>query len=137
MKKEYKKLIGELIGLARAIDGNEHLILPSTTLLIRECLLAIEEGTADPEYYTTNVIEEKRKVVPNCFVCANPCGRTSPFDLNELPEGEIRELKLSLLDTLCRSANDIREDILYRDLVIISLEDYTPQDLLPLIDELT
>lgn len=136
MKKEYEQLIGELIGLARATDGNEHLIIPSATAMIRECLLAVGNETADTEYFMARILEEKRKIVPNCFVCANPCGRTSPFDLDQIPEGEIRELKFALLDALLRTADTVREDILYRDLVIIGLEDYERQDLLPLIQEL-
>lgn len=137
MRKEYEQLIGHLIGLARATDGNEHLIISSVTALIRECLQAVGNETADTEYFMTRILEEKRKIVPNCFVCANPCGRTSPFDLTQIPESEIRDLKIALLDVLFRAADTVQEDILYRDLVIISLVDYERQDLLPLIQELS
>lgn len=137
MKKDYEKLIGQVIGLARATDGNEHLINPTATALIRECLLAIDEGTVDTEYFMAKVLEEKKKMVPDCFLCANPCGRTRPFDFTELPAGECRDLKYALLDELMRHAGTIQADILYRDLVIIGLEDYLPEDLLPLIQELS
>ena len=137
MKTEYAQLIGNLIGLARATDGNEHLINPSATALIRACLQALGRNEADLEYFTARIQEEKQKMVPNCFVCANPCGRTSPFDLDEIPEGEIRMLKYELLDTLFCNADKLPEDILYRDLVIIGLEDYEKEDLLSLIQEIS
>lgn len=136
MKQEYAQLVGELIGLARATDGNEHLINPSATATIRECLTRIAEETADVPALLQKVEEEKRNMVPNCFVCANPCGRTSAFDLSELPVGEIGQLKQQLLDALCRNARTLPEGILYRDLVIIGLTDYTREDLLPLIQEI-
>lgn len=137
MKKVYEVLIGELIGLARATDGNEHLINPSATAVLRECLAKIATDSADVQALRQKVEAEKRKMVPNCFVCANPCGRTDSFDLSEIPEGEIRELKLSLLDALCRQAEALPENILYRNLVIIGLSDYDREDLLPLIQEIS
>ena len=137
MKKEYEALIGELIGLARATDGNEHLITPSATEVIRSCLHAVYTKTGDISCLLEQILEEKRKMVPNCFICANPCGRTSAFDFSELPAGPIRELKLALLDTLCAAADSVPEHILYRDLAIISIPDYTEEDLLPMLRELS
>lgn len=137
MKKEYETLMGELIGLARATDGNEHLITPSATEVIRVCLHAAHTTTGDISCLQERILEEKRKMVPNCFVCANPCGRTSAFDFSELPAGPIRALKLTLLDALCAAADSVPEPILYRDLVIIGIPDYTEEDLIPMIRELS
>lgn len=137
MKREYEQLIGALIGIARAVDGNEHLITPSATALIRACLRGIREDIADAEQLMVEILEEKRKIVPDCFVCANPCGRTSPFDLSQIPEGEIRQLKFTLLDALCCCAETVDEALLYRCLAVIGIEDYEREELLPLLHQLS
>lgn len=135
MKKEYEVLFGEMIGLARATDGNEHLINPAATAVLRLCLTEMGKGTADAALLRQMVEDEKRKMVPNCFTCANPCGRTFPFDLAELPAGEIRDLKFAILDALCRSPA-VEEGLLYRCLVVIGLGDYEKEDLLPLLHQI-
>ena len=133
MKPEYEELFGEMISLARITDGNEHLITPDSTALLRRCLSRMASGTADPQLLTTEILAQKQKMVPDCFRCANPCGKTFPYDLGELPEGEIRDLKVAILDRLCVKA-DVPEDLLYRALTAVSLWGYEKEDLLPILD---
>ena len=133
MKPEYEELFGEMISLARITDGNEHLITPDSTALLRRCLSRMASGTADPQLLTTEILAQKQKMVPDCFRCANPCGKTFPYDLGELPEGEIRDLKVAILDRLCVKP-DVPEDLLYRALTAVSLWGYEKEDLLPILD---
>ena len=133
MKPEYEELFGEMISLARITDGNEHLITPDSTALLRLCLRRMASGTADPQLLTKEILAQKQKMVPDCFRCANPCGKTFPYDLGELPEGEIRDLKIAILDRLCVKA-DVQEDLLYRALTAVSLWGYEKEDLLPILD---
>ena len=133
MKPEYEELFGEMISLARITDGNEHLITPDSTALLRRCLSRMASGTADPQLLTTEILAQKQKMVPDCFRCANPCGKTFPYDLGELSEGEIRDLKFAILDGLCVKP-DVPEDLLYRALTAVSLWGYEKEDLLPILD---
>ena len=133
MKPEYEELFGQMISLARITDGNEHLITPDSTALLRRCLRQMASGTADPQVLTTEILAQKQKMVPDCFRCANPCGKTFPYDLGELPEGESRDLKIAILDGLCVKP-DVPEDLLYRALTAVSLWGYEKEDLLPILD---
>ena len=118
MKKEYEILFGEMISLARITDGNEHLITPSSTALLRQCLREIRSAEAKTDILCQQIEAEKRKMVPDCFQCANPCGKTFPFSLDELPEGEIRSLKYAILDALCQNP-DVEESLLYHSLTAV------------------
>ena len=94
------KLTGALIGLARATEGNEDLVSSSTDKAVLEGLSA--SVSLSSEMITeliAQVQEEKRKLVPNCFFCAAPCGRTNDYDMQELwtASEEIRSLKTLIL----------------------------------------
>ena len=97
------KLTGALIGLARATEGNDDLISSSTDKAVLEGLsAAVTDAGFDDERITAliaQVQEEKRKLVPNCFFCAAPCGRTNDYDMQELRTAneDIRSLKSLIL----------------------------------------
>lgn len=100
-------LLSQLIGLARATDGSEHLITPAAIATVTEalrCLAAPEEDAISRQI--TAVIEARREMVPNCFTCAEPCGRTSPFDLALLREDPVpvQQAKWDLLALLISAA---------------------------------
>lgn len=133
------ELIGALIGLARATDGNEHLITDSSTAVIVESLRASDP--AHMEVMLTRVEEEKRKMVPNCFTCACPCGRTDPYDLNQLDNAEpqVRELKIQILSQIRNLAHSSMKDIeplLYKALIVIGIEEFSADDLLRFLNEI-
>ena len=75
-----KELIGKLIGLARATEGNEHLIRESLFTLIRASL----SQDIDDKELIKLCDEEKKYLVPDCFSCMCPCGRTSDYDIEEI-----------------------------------------------------
>ena len=138
MEQRHMALLGALIGLARATDGNEHLISPSSTALVRECLRAAAEGTAATEPLMDRIEAEKQKMVPDCFLCAAPRGKTAAFDLGKLSEEEsgIRSKKHNLIDALCRGGATAREQILYNVLNAVGIEGCPAQILDELIGEL-
>lgn len=137
------KLIGALIGLARATDGSEHLITPSATAVVIESLTATQsDRQADDqvlEALLSRVDEEKQKMVPDCFLCANPCGRTSAYDLRWLQraDADVRALKSRILNAIhCLAASapkNCDDKIFYKALVVVGMDDYTAADLLPVV----
>ena len=99
----YDALLGAIIGLARATEGNEDLLTASTHQATLEALsMEADEKEKAIIKMISAVREEKRKLVPNCFDCAMSCGRTSDFDLRELAleEEALRTAKLELLSDL-------------------------------------
>ena len=82
------KLTGALIGLARATENNEHLVVDSTNQLFLEGLFAtLTNVNFDPEtfYRMLDWCEvEKRRLVGNCYTCTSPCGRNEDYDLENL-----------------------------------------------------
>ena len=125
-----EKLMGALIGIARATDGSEHLITPRVTAFLRR---ALKEHTAEEAVFDRllrEAEEVKRSMVPDCFLCANPCGRTSDYDLREMQRepAAVRDKKLEIIQAL-RSPDALADGAVYRGLFAIGLEGYTPEEL--------
>jgi len=139
MNPNKEKLIGTLIGIARSTDGNEHLISDESTAFLRECLAAEIENSEEFRFLMERAAHIKRAMVPNCFFCANPCGRTAAFDFRELDglEPGIRETKLRLLDHLAALSRSGRgpDRLLYQGLIVIGMEDYPQEDLTSILLE--
>ena len=123
-----RKLIGELVGLARATDGNEHLITPESTAVLRRCLTACGGELEDAKELLSLVDRAKREMVPDCFLCASPCGKNSAYDVSELASApsQIRALKEGLLSGAIRLAGQEggwEEDLLlYQALILVGME---------------
>ena len=82
------RLTGTLIGLARAIEGNEHLVVDSTNQLFLEGLFAtLTNVNFDPESFF-RLLDwadvEKRRLVGNCYICTSPCGRNEDYEMENL-----------------------------------------------------
>lgn len=135
------RLVGALIGLSRAVDNNEHLITPDTNAALLRALTAATP--AECEAALTALQQQKRLLVPNCFDCAAPCGRTADCDFPALLDAapDARDARLSLLDalrTLARAQSTPTPDacaFLYRALFALGTETYTSADLHPYINE--
>lgn len=131
------RLVGALIGLSRAVDNNEHLITPDTNAALLRALTAATP--AECEAALTALQQQKRLLVPNCFDCASPCGRTADCDFPALLDAapDARDARLSLLDALralARAQSTPTPDacaFLYRGLFALGTETYTPADLQP------
>lgn len=131
-----KALYGALIGIARATDGNEHLITARSTAFLLKALAHPEQATL------AEAREEKRNMVPNCFACASPCGRTADYDLDRLEalDPEIRQKKLALLEGLRALAPipgaERHSQLFYHGLIAVGMEDLPEKTLLALLQEL-
>ncbi len=117
------RVLGALIGLARATEGNEHLINDFTTALIVDALL-----DADSEQSLLwRIAQEKAAMVPNCLTCANPCGRTSDYDTSRLQteQKDVLAAKCRILDALkllSQSNYGQHSSLLYKGLSLIGAE---------------
>lgn len=132
------RLIGELIGLARATEGNEHLISDSSTAVILEALAAANTLDGENlEKMLRKVEAEKRKMVPNCFCCAAPCGRTNACDLKMLQQEEphTQMLKNRILAKLTQDAPKDPKD-LYTALIAVGIEGIDPSILESILQKL-
>lgn len=135
------RLVGALIGLSRAVDNNEHLITPDTNAALLRALTAATP--AECEAALTALQQQKRLLVPNCFDCAAPCGRTADCDFPALLDAapDARAARLSLLDalrTLARAQSTPDPAacaFLYRALFALGTETYAPADLQPYQNE--
>lgn len=147
------RLTGALIGLARATDGNEHLISRSATAVIVEGLFAtLTNVNFDNDALSAllNRVEaEKKKMVPDCFTCASPCGKNNDYDMNLLWNAgeDIRSLKSLILFGIRGMAayayhaavlgyhNDTVDRFFYKALIAIGMEDFGMEELLPIVME--
>lgn len=141
------ELTGVLIGIARAVDGNEHLITDSTDQIVREGLAAAlaEADASALSALLGRAEEEKRKLIPNCYTCASPCGKNNNYDMGRLQalDGDVRSLKLLLLCGIrsmavyvCRAAaaGSIHREVsrfFYYALFAVGEESFGVKELLP------
>ena len=132
------RLIGELIGLARATEGNEHLISDSSTAVIVEALATANTLNAELlEEMLGKVEAEKRKMVPNCFCCASPCGRNNACDLKMLQQEEphTQALKNRILTKLTQGVPKDPKD-LYTALIAVGIQGIAPNILESILQKL-
>lgn len=92
-----KKLIGALVGLARSLDetNSDYSALCSVICGVR----AINSASFED---VEAVHKAKRRAVPDCSVCKNPCGKTFDYDLDDLEKTEpkIASLKYELIEQI-------------------------------------
>ena len=147
------KLTGSLIGLARATEGNEHLVSESTAAVIVEGLFATVTNVSFDHDALVNILErvelEKQKLVPECFKCAASCGRNNDYDLQKLwnAEEDIRSLKSLILFGIRGVAayayhaavlgyrDASIHQFLYKALIAIGIDDFGMEELLPIVLE--
>ena len=144
MERLCDKLTGALIGLVRVTDGNEHFITPELTAFVGTCLAACYTENTDSDelrLLLSQCMELKRAMVPNCFICDHPCGRTSDYDMDTLEKenASVREMKLHLLQLLQQTlaiGNGIAPEIMYDGLYLIGMDMDDPQYLMAVISKL-
>ncbi len=154
MEKLQNKLIGALIGLARATEGNEELVTLDTDQLVMECLsstfLNMNCNNDTISALLQRVENEKRRLVPDCFVCWNSCGRTDDYDMKELQTDaeDIRSLKSLILlgirslaistyqSYLLGHRNEDINKFFYKALFSIGAKDFGIDELLPIVLEM-
>ena len=146
------QLTGALIGLARATDGNEHMLSDTTAAAVVEGLFAtltnVNFDNDALRALLARVEEEKRKLVPECFRCSS-CGRTENYDMAKLwnADEDIRSLKSLILFGIRGVAayayhaavlgyrDEAIHKFLYKALFAIGTEDWGMEELLPIVME--
>lgn len=140
------KLLGAVIGLARATENNEELITEVTDSVLAEGLVAtLSESTcsdSELEEIYNRVMSEKQRIIPSCFTCAFPCGRTDNYNMQELyaMDTELRSLKTQLLTGIQTLANKPNRDsetnvYLYKALILFGI--YWDEDgMIPILENL-
>ena len=97
------QLTGALIGLARSTDGNEWALKDSTAAIVVEGLFAtltnVNFDNEALQRLIDRVEEEKARLIPDCAVCASPCGKNNDYDMEKLwtADEDIRSLKSLIL----------------------------------------
>lgn len=147
------KLTGALVGLARAADGNEHMVSDSTAAVVVEGLFAtLTNVNFDNEALAAlleRVDAEKRKLVPDCYQCVSACGRTEDYDMDKLwnADEDIRSLKSLILFGIRGIAayayhaavlgyrDSAIHKFLYKALFAIGMDSWGMEELLPTVLE--
>ena len=145
------ELTGALIGLARAIEGNEDLVNESTYRLIIEGLFTTITNVSFDNVTIKRLIEyvklEKTRLVPQCGGCGAPCGRNDNYDMQKLwsADEDIRSLKSLILFgirgmaayayhamVLGYSDNDVN-NFFVKALFTVGMDDFGMNELLPVV----
>ena len=147
------KLTGALIGLARATEGNEHVVSDSTAAVIVEGLFATLTNVNFDNDALLAIMDrvdiEKQKLVPECYKCASACGRNNDYDMSKLwnADEDIRSLKSLILFGIRGVAayayhaavlgykNETIHKFLYKALFAIGMDDWGMEELLPIVLE--
>lgn len=96
------ELTGALIGLARAAEGNMDLSQDTYQTILEGLFTTVTNVSFDNDAITAMINKihaEKQKLVPDCFTCAAPCGRTDDYDMRQIwdADEDIRSLKALIL----------------------------------------
>lgn len=147
------ELTGALIGLARSVEGNMHLLTEHTDDLVIEGLFTTVTNVNFNNETITALIrrieDEKNRMVPGCTACGAPCGRNDDYDMNDLwqADEDIRSLKsLILFGIRGMAAYAYHANVLgYRDqevnrffykaLYAVGARDWGMEELLPVVLE--
>lgn len=147
------ELTGALIGLARAVGGNEHLVTEEMNQLVLEGLFTtitnVNFNDETLKLFINKIEDTKKKLVLNCFTCSGSCGRNNNFDMNTLwtTDEDIRSLKSLILFGIRGMAayayhasvlgytDETISKFFYKALFAIGMKDWEMDELLPIVLE--
>ena len=147
------ELTGALIGLARAAEGNEHLVTEEMNQLVLEGLFTTITNVSFNDETLNLLIKKiedtKKKLVPNCFTCSGSCGKNNNFDMNTLwtTDEDVRSLKSLILFGIRGMAayayhasvlgytDETISKFFYKALFAIGTKDWGMDELLPIVLE--
>jgi hydroxylamine reductase len=147
------ELTGALIGLARTVGGNEHLVTEEMNQLVLEGLFTtitnVNFNDETLKLFINKIEDTKKKLVPNCFTCSGSCGRNNNFDMNTLwtTDEDIRSLKSLILFGIRGMAayayhasvlgytDETISKFFYKALFAIGMKDWEMDELLPIVLE--
>ena len=147
------ELTGALIGLARAAEGNEHLVNEEMNQLILEGLFTtvtnVNFNDETLKLLIDKIEDTKKKLVPNCFTCSGSCGRNDNFDMNTLwtTDEDVRSLKSLILfgvrgmaayayhASVLGYTDETISKFFYKALFAVGMKDWGMDELLPIVLE--
>ena len=147
------ELTGALIGLARAAEGNEHLVTEEMNQLVLEGLFTtitnVNFNDETLKILIYKIENAKKKLVPNCFTCSDSCGRNNNFDMSTLwtTDEDIRSLKSLILFGIRGMAayayhasvlgytDETISKFFYKALFAVGMKDWGMDELLPIVLE--
>ena len=147
------ELTGALIGLARAAEGNEHLVTEEMNQLVLEGLFTTITNVSFNDETLNLLIKKiedtKKKLVPNCFTCSGSCGKNNNFDMNTLwtTDEDVRSLKSLILFGIRGMAayayhasvlgytDETISKFFYKALFAVGMKDWGMDELLPIVLE--
>ncbi len=147
------ELTGALIGLARAIEGNEDIVNQDTCRLMIEGLFTtitnVNFSNEKISGYIRRIEAEKQRLVPNCSCCASSCGRNDNYDMQNLwnVDEDIRSLKSLILFGVRGMAayayhamvlgytDEALNQFFIKALFAVGMDDWGMNELLPIVME--
>ena len=147
------ELTGALIGLARAAEGNEHLVNEEMNQLVLEGLFTtvtnVNFNDESLKILIYKIENAKKKLVPNCFTCSGSCGKNDNFDMNTLwtTDEDVRSLKSLILFGIRGMAayayhasvlgytDETISKFFYKALFAVGMKDWGMDELLPIVLE--
>lgn len=147
------EITGALIGLARAAEGNEHLVTEEMNQLVLEGLFTtvtnVNFNDETLKILIYKIENAKKKLVPNCFTCSGSCGRNDNFDMNTLwtTDEDVRSLKSLILFGIRGMAayayhasvlgytDETISKFFYKALFAVGMKDWGMDELLPIVLE--
>lgn len=93
-------LIGKIVGLFRAIDADNSVVLTIDDYeLIKQSLLAIKAGK-QLDSFIDKITNLKNRLLPDCASCLFPCGRSEDFNINEIRNDKLKAYKTKKVEIL-------------------------------------
>ena len=147
------ELTGALVGLARAAEGNEHLVTEEMNQLVLEGLFTtvtnVNFNDETLKILIYKIENAKKKLVPNCFTCSGSCGKNDNFDMNTLwtTDEDVRSLKSLILFGIRGMAayayhasvlgytDETISKFFYKALLAVGMKDWGMDELLPIVLE--
>lgn len=102
--EELDTCFGCIFALLNTIPSTDE--FPEISQHIIDCLKDIKDGN-NLSSWITCLREDKKLVVPNCFSCQTPCGRSNEISLNSKTQMHRDQAMLVLNDLDAMSMDDI------------------------------
>lgn len=100
MNEKENILIGKIVGLFRAIDADNSVVLTIDDYeLIKQSLLAIK-ATKQLDSFIDKITNLKNRLLPDCAICLFPCGRSEDFNINEIRNDKLKAYKTKKVEIL-------------------------------------
>lgn len=100
MNEKENILIGKIVGLFRAIDADNSVVLTIDDYeLIKQSLLAIKTAK-QLDSFIDKITNLKNRLLPDCASCLFPCGRSEDFSINEIRNDKLKTYKIKKVEML-------------------------------------